>query len=445
MQLGSLNMFHYLHLTNQKGEELENYIKNDKLAEGYYKIKHNSGLTMLLYPKENYTSSFVMLSVKFGAIDTSFEAEGKAYKIPLGTAHFLEHKALCSDDDDAFAVMSSYGADANAFTSAEKTAFYFSSINNIEECLEIMLKKIKECNHSKESIDREREIISQEIKMSEDECDWICYQNLLKAMYHDSVISSEIAGTAKSIEKINLQTLKECYKYFYNPSNMILAAAGNIDCEKIKAVVDRVFDKTCDLPVKKIYAKEPNEVKYHYIEINQPVSTPIFNLGFKIKEKEQANIRNIILDEMLIEIIAGDTTYFYKDMYDRGIINSTFCADTFNCRGLSAIVFEGESRFPAKVMDLMCKRIRHLQENGIDKENFIGYVKAAYGKYIGVFSSAEAIVNALLYFERIGGCLYDVPNILSSITVKEAEERLRNVISTEDVVLSVINTKQEEK
>ncbi len=424
---------------------MNKYIKNDKLGEGYYRIEHPSGLTILLYPMEEYSSAFTMLSVKFGAADTNFEIDGNKYRVPMGTAHFLEHKALSSNDEDAFAVMSAYGADANAFTSMERTAFYYSCVHHAQECLETMLKQIQLCSYTEESIDREREIISREIKMSEDECDWLCYQNLLKAMYHDPVISAEIAGNISEIKKIKSSTLKLCHKYFYNPHNMILVSAGNIDCDNIIKTVDKTFKKTDYAPVKRIYFDEPQNIKYKYTEISQTLSAPIFNIGFKMYNPKSDDIKNVIIDELLLEIIAGDATEFYKYMYDEGLINSTFSGDTYNCRGLSALVFEGESRNPEKVRDLICSRVEYLQQNGIDKEEFYGYVKSSYGKYLSVFSSAEAIVNALLFFEKTGGCIYDVPEILSRITVKDAEERLKNCICADNTVLSVINLKQEEK
>lgn len=71
-------------------------IKNEKLGESYYEIKHQSGLKILVYPKKNYASSYAMFGTRYGSIDTQFKLSGEKEftEVPEGIAHFLEHKLL---------------------------------------------------------------------------------------------------------------------------------------------------------------------------------------------------------------------------------------------------------------------------------------------------------------------------------------------------------------
>ena len=79
-------------------------IKNEKLGESYYEIKHQSGLKILVYPKKNYASSYAMFGTRYGSIDTQFKLSGEKEftEVPEGIAHFLEHKLFESEDLDAF-------------------------------------------------------------------------------------------------------------------------------------------------------------------------------------------------------------------------------------------------------------------------------------------------------------------------------------------------------
>ena len=52
-------------------------IKNEKLGESYYEIKHQSGLKILVYPKKNYASSYAMFGTRYGSIDTQFKLSGE--------------------------------------------------------------------------------------------------------------------------------------------------------------------------------------------------------------------------------------------------------------------------------------------------------------------------------------------------------------------------------
>ena len=87
-------------------------IKNEKLGESYYEIKHQSGLKILVYPKKNYASSYAMFGTRYGSIDTQFKLSGEKEftEVPEGIAHFLEHKLFESEDLDAFQRYAATGA-----------------------------------------------------------------------------------------------------------------------------------------------------------------------------------------------------------------------------------------------------------------------------------------------------------------------------------------------
>ena len=96
-------------------------IKNDRLNEKYFKIDHESGLTVYVFPKEGYKSTYAVYGTNFGSVNTHFIADGKEIVSPDGIAHYLEHKLFESEDGDAFTKYAKTGANANAYTSFEKT------------------------------------------------------------------------------------------------------------------------------------------------------------------------------------------------------------------------------------------------------------------------------------------------------------------------------------
>ena len=116
-------------------------IKNEKLGESYYEIKHQSGLKILVYPKKNYASSYAMFGTRYGSIDTQFKLSGEKEftEVPEGIAHFLEHKLFESEDLDAFQRYAATGASANAYTSFDKTCYLFSCSGDFKGSLEILL------------------------------------------------------------------------------------------------------------------------------------------------------------------------------------------------------------------------------------------------------------------------------------------------------------------
>ena len=104
-------------------------ISSDKIGEKYYKIKHKSGLTLLLHPMEQYNSVYALFGTKFGSVNRTFKTDKDEdfCTVPDGIAHFLEHKLFEGETEDAFVSYSRTGANANAYTSFDRTCYLFSA------------------------------------------------------------------------------------------------------------------------------------------------------------------------------------------------------------------------------------------------------------------------------------------------------------------------------
>lgn len=78
-------------------------IKSEIAGDSYYKVEHPSGLTIFVYPKEGYTSSYAIFGTRYGSINTKFSVNGgDIITVPDGIAHYLEHKLFESEEGDAF-------------------------------------------------------------------------------------------------------------------------------------------------------------------------------------------------------------------------------------------------------------------------------------------------------------------------------------------------------
>ena len=99
-----------------------------------------NGLRLQVVPRPAYHKSYAIMTTDYGAIDTRFAPDGKQMvTYPAGIAHFLEHKLFEKEDHDAFDLFGETGASANAFTSATKTSFLFSTTTQLNKNLQILL------------------------------------------------------------------------------------------------------------------------------------------------------------------------------------------------------------------------------------------------------------------------------------------------------------------
>lgn len=422
-------------------------IKSEILGEKYYEIDHKSGLKIFVMPKENYSSSYAVFGTKYGSIDTKFKRSDSDewITVPEGIAHFLEHKLFESEDLDAFARYAKTGASANAYTSFDKTCYLFQCSGNFEASLEILLDFVTHPYFTKETVEKEQGIIGQEITMYYDVAGWMSTFNLLRCLYKNHPVRIDIAGTVESIAQITDKLLYDCYNTFYNLNNMCLAVVGDVTPEQVIGVCDKMLEKAEPLSIERSFEDEPREIACSYAEYNLAMSMPVFSFGYKEECKELTqDLRKMIEVNILLEILAGDTSELYNKMFDNGLINTSFSKEYFTGFGYEAILFDGESVNPQAVADEIKKAVASLKANGIDDEQFENARRSLYGREIMEYNDIDSIANAVISAHFNGYSVFDAMEIYKSVTKEDIEKRLENMMMEEYSALSVVKNKENE-
>lgn len=422
-------------------------IKSEILGEKYFEVDHKSGLKIFIMPKENYSSSYAVFGTKYGSIDTKFKRSDSDewITVPEGIAHFLEHKLFENEDLDAFARYAKTGASANAYTSFDKTCYLFQCSGNFEASLEILLDFVTHPYFTKETVEKEQGIIGQEITMYYDVAGWMSTFNLLRCLYKNHPVRIDIAGTVESIAQITDRLLYDCYNTFYNLNNMCLAVVGDVTPEQVLGVCDKMLEKAESLSIERSFDDEPREIACSYAEYNLAMSMPVFSFGYKEECKDLTqNLRKMIEVNILLEILAGDTSGLYNKMFDNGLINTSFSKEYFTGFGYEAIMFDGESVNPQAVADEIKKAVAALRADGIDDEQFENARRSLYGREIMEYNDIDSIANAVLSAYFNGYSVFDTMEIYKSVTKEDIEKRLENMMMEEYSALSVVKNKENE-
>jgi predicted Zn-dependent peptidase len=390
---------------------------------------------------EGYNSAYALFATKYGSVDTVFKTQEDAdfLHVPEGVAHFLEHKMFENEEGDAFAKYAATGASANAYTSFDRTAYLFSCTDKFEEALEILLDFVSRPYFTPETVQKEQGIIGQEIKMYEDNPEFRVYFNLLEALYHEHPIRIDIVGTVDSIAQIDKDLLYRCYHTFYNLNNMVLSIAGNFDVDTVVAMADKMLKPAPELIIERGEVHEPAAVCKEYAEQILPVAQPLFHIGFKADPgSEVENVRDQIMDEILIDIIGGEASPLYRRLYDEGLINAEFTGEAMSARDYSFTVFAGESRDPARVRDEIVAEITRIKAEGVDPAAFARCKKAAYGGYIGLFGKVESVASLMMSAHFAGVEVYKVLEIVAALTLEDITARLQKSFDVTRCALSVV-------
>jgi len=415
-------------------------VESSLVKESYYVIDHPSGLTIYVHPKEGYRSAYAIFGTNYGSVNTKFRVDGgDVITVPDGIAHYLEHKLFESEDGDAFVRYAATGAEANAYTSFEKTCYLFSCTDKFEESLEILLDFVQSPYFTAQTVAKEQGIIGQEIKMYEDSPDWRVTFNTLVGMYHNHPVRIDIAGTVESIAEITAEKLYECYNSFYNLHNMVLCVAGNITPEQVLTVADKVLKPSKDQTVENIFDDEPYEVANEYIEQKFPVSIPMFTLGFKQNaSKGSKSAKELAYMNILMAIFSSSSSKLYNEMLTAGLINDTFAYEYMEGPGYAAILFGGESRKPKEAAQCIKDSIVKFKEKGIDPQEFEIAKRAVYGTAVRSFNSSEKIANNMVDMHFNSRKLFDYIDACANASVSDIEKSLEEMLDPNNCTLSVV-------
>ena len=417
-------------------------MRNDRLNNTIRCFTHKSGLKVKMCALQDFKSTYAIISTKYGSADNCFKTadETEFTKVPDGIAHFLEHKLFQNEDGvNAFDLFAKTGANSNAYTSFDKTAYLFSCTSRFKENLEILLGFVTKPYFTKESVEKELGIIGQEIQMYNDDPDWNVYFNALDCMYVNNPVKVDIAGTEESIAQITPEHLYRCYNAFYDLRNMVLVIVGNFDEKEVIDACDAILKETPALNVQKANALEPQNVNYNYKEQKMDVSMPHFQIGFKLDDRgEQNNELDSVHCEILLDVIAGESSPLYRRLYDSGLINDAFGSETFAGRDYLAYIFGGESNAPQNVRDLIVEEIERIRREGIDEKLFTACKKALYGRYVRIFDKPSALAAFIVSCDFAGVKIYDIINSVASATVKDMMDIIDRT-DTNNMVLSVVN------
>ena len=420
-------------------------VASRRLGEGYTRIEHPSGLTLMLCPMKGYSTAYALFATRCGSIDDSFSVgDGEMVQVPNGIAHFLEHKLFESEEGDAFEQYAKTGASANAYTSFDRTAYLFGCTDRFRESLEILLNLVTTPYFTEQTVKKEQGIIGQEIRMYDDDPDWRVYFNLLGALYQEHPIRIDIAGTVESIAGISADLLYRCYNAFYNLNNMVLSIAGNFEIKDVVEACDKILKPAAPVRVSTREVQEPDEIRTRRVEQTLEVAAPLFQIGFKGRAKSyRENILAQVTGELVCDLIAGESTALYRELYDEGLINAVFDTEVMAGPNYLVNIFSGESRDPDAVFARLTDGVRALQERGISEEDFERARRAAYGRYVGIYGNVESMAGMMVLAKLADFGAYEPLDLLGELTLNDAQAFLRENFDTERCALSVVRGPQE--
>ena len=424
-----------------------NLVEYKNIGEEVWHEKLYNGLNIFVIPKRGFNRTYAFFAVNYGGCDRRFMLDGKWHDTPAGVAHFLEHKMFDMPEGNALTMLSENGASPNAFTGNGITGYLFRCTDKFEEDLALLLKFVTTPYFTAESVAKEQGIIGQEIKMGEDDPDRRVHTNLMKALYGHHPVRDSIAGTVESIAEITPEVLYTCHKAFYTPSNMVLCVSGNVDPETVRRVALENARSASNEVTQRDYGGDdgvlPARIRY---EEFMSISAPVFMFGAKLPYENDGRLflKKLLAGELACEMLMGESSELYAEMYRDGIINPTFYCGTSDFPGGAFVTAGGESRQPYEILDRVISEAEKLGQSG-GEELFERLKKAMLGSTIRSLDSVESICHneAEAFFH--GYSSFEARDILLGVTIDDARAFMREYFVIERMAMSIIRPLEEKQ
>jgi len=405
----------------------------DNFNEDLYIIKLNNGMQVHILPKsEPYYTTYVEVSIPYGALNLEFLGKDGYVSSPYGSAHFLEHKIFAMPEGDAFAKFSMLGVDANAMTSYNQTSHLFTATENLMPALEHLFLMLDTPHFTKENVDFEKSIIAEELKMYLDDPNMVMQNQMMEHLYHHHPIRYDIGGTLNSIEEITPEVLMAIYQNFYHPSNRLVTIAGKVDLKALKAFF-KAYDQKypTKFPQAKTWMpKEPSKIVLKQHQEVKQISMNKLMLGIKLRPKpgsKKEQVKREMALTMMLNMLLGQSSVTYTKLLQESLINQSFyIAPTFE-KGAENILIYAESKHVHKLkkilMDLVIKDAYEL----LTEKAFERFKRVYLGQFVFALNNLET--KAYLYgkYYHLGVSLFDVVDLLNKISYEDILEALKSI------------------
>lgn len=418
--------------------------KLEKLDLELYEEKLDNGLEIYIVPKENVNGIYATFSTKFGSVYDEFVPNGgkKMIKVPLGVAHFLEHKLFEQKDGvDPFTFYSERGCDANANTSNYKTTYLFSGANSFSDNLNYLLDYVQDPYFTDENVEKEKGIIEQEIKMYQDEPFFKMYDGIIYNSFIKHPIKYPIAGTVKDVYSITKEDLYNCYNTFYHPSNMFIAITGNVDPKETIELIKinqekKKFDKFKPIKIKEY--DEPNKVDKKLEKVKMDIEIPKIGIGYKIDcskiDKDINDIKAYL--SILLDLKLGSTSILNENLKKDNLITHDIDLTLVNTDKHILVIIMVETSDTDKVLKLVKEELKDLSitEEELERKKKVRKSNCIY-RSDSIYSINNKIMGNIMNYNKI---ILDDYKKIDDINIKDMNKIIKS-IDLDNITTYIIN------
>lgn len=288
-----------------------------------------------------------------------------------GISHFIEHLMFKGTEKrsakEIAEELDAVGGHLNAFTTKEYTCYYAKVLDeHFALAVDLISDMLFNSRFEKKDIDRERNVILEELKMYEDAPDELVHDVFAGTIWDDHPLGRPIIGNEKTVQDLTREDILDFYQKNYIPRNIVVAVAGSFDRELVMNVLTATFGKLAGQGNERLLtAPEPaRRVVCRYKDTEQ-VHLCIGTPGLALDSEK------IYVFQIINTILGGglSSRLFQEIREQRGLVYSVFSYhSSYHDSGLFCIYTGLSKQNVRAVLELIIKEIYDIQVNGVKEK-----------------------------------------------------------------------------
>lgn len=361
-----------------------------------------------------------------------------------GISHFLEHmlfKGTTSRSaEDIARSVDSIGGHLDAFTSKELVSYNTKVLDeHLEFAFDVISDLVLNPVFRPEDIEKEKGVILEELKMEEDNPEYVVHETFIKQFWKGHPLGKPIIGTPKTITSFDRSMLSEFHTRMYQPANVLVTAAGHLGHEEMVRLAEKRFGA---LPPQPALAKEKLPVPHASIKYQKKRIQQV-HLCLGVPSFPIAHAKRFASYLLSTVLGGGMSSRLFQNIRERqGLAYSVFSElNLFQDTGCLA-VYAGTSRENTRrVIESVLEEFHRLKVEEIPAEELRrakDHLKGSLMLSLESTSSRMAnLARQQLYFQRFF-TLDELRDSIEAVTAHEIQEIANHSFLSEQLALTVL-------
>src|SRR5215470_17028799 len=396
-----------------------------------------NGLIVLSEEMAHIRSIAIGIWMKTGSRDESLDLNG--------ISHFTEHMVFKGTKNrsarDIARQVDSIGGNMDAFTGKETICFNIKVLDeHIPIAIDILSDLVLNPVFAANDITREKGVILEEIKMDEDNPDYLVHEIFTQSFWKDHPLGKPILGTKETVRSFEQQKLFDFYRQRFAPNNMIISAAGNLNHQKFVQLIKERFAGLAavpngfHLPAPEVTPRVITRNKKSLEQVQLCVGVPSHPIS---DEKRYVSY-------VLNTVLGGgmSSRLFQKVREEQGLVYSIYSdLNPYRDTGCMAIYAGTSVESVRKVVDHILAEFRELKTGPIPEDELRRAKDQLKG---GLMLSLESSISRMsnlarqeMYFERFF-TLDETIEQIESVTLEELLEMSSQLFQSDKIAVTVL-------